>query len=88
MAEPGAPRAEKVPEVRATEDRLGKIRVISYADFFCLARRFRCAAAILSRASTDRNFANVDALHLEEKRSCHNRSCLGGRTSRGLLVLL
>jgi hypothetical protein len=28
--------------------------VTSYADFFCLAQRFRCAAAILSRASAER----------------------------------
>jgi hypothetical protein len=28
--------------------------VSGYADFFCLAQRFRCAAAILSRASAER----------------------------------
>ena len=34
VAKPGARRAEKVPEVRATKDRLEEVRVTSYADFF------------------------------------------------------
>jgi hypothetical protein len=28
--------------------------VSGYADFFCLAQRFRCAAAIFARASAER----------------------------------
>jgi hypothetical protein len=42
--------------------------VSGYADFFCLAQRFRCAAAIFSRASAERArffmlvlFGEVDA---------------------------
>jgi tetratricopeptide (TPR) repeat protein len=45
---------KEAPEVRTTADRLAEDRVSAYADFFCLAQRFRCAAAIFSRASAER----------------------------------
>jgi hypothetical protein len=35
-------------------DRLAEDRVRGYADLFCLAQRFRCAAAIFWRASAER----------------------------------
>jgi tetratricopeptide (TPR) repeat protein len=51
---PGAPRTETAPKDGATADRPAKDRVSSYADFFCLAQRFLCAAAIFSRAAAER----------------------------------
>jgi hypothetical protein len=53
LGKPCAAGEEKAVEARSTPDRLAEDRVSGYADFFCLAQRFRCAAAIFARASAE-----------------------------------
>ena len=47
-------RQGKADGAGATADRCAEDRVSDYADFFCLAQRFRCAAAIFARAAAER----------------------------------